>query len=368
MPGDMTTGDGGARTAPLLLVADGNSLLHRAYHAFTGWERDLADGDGRPVWALRGLFTFLARAAARVRPDALLVGFDCTEESTRQLDYAGYKAHRPAKPADLLEQLRIAPELLADAGVPVVVPRGFEADDVLASGAGLARAAGWSSVLVTSDRDAFTLIDATTSVLRLRNGGVDESPLITAAELAEAYGVAPEQYRDLAALRGDTSDNLPGVPGIGGKTAARLLAAYGTLDAAWAAVDRYLADQAADQAAEASAAGGDLRRLVGARALAGLARPDVRAQVERNLRLMRMRTDLPLPAVDELRLPLDLTCIREALRRRGIALGPSLWALTGGDPPPPGVAPEEPIDLTVPVRPRTARSRRVPGEGQMALF
>jgi DNA polymerase-1 len=94
---------------PLMLVVDGNSLLHRAHHAMSG--SDDRDAEGRPTWALRGLVTLIAAAAGRLTPDALLVGFDCTEHSVRQADYPGYKAQRPDKPQPLLAQLAAAPGL-----------------------------------------------------------------------------------------------------------------------------------------------------------------------------------------------------------------------------------------------------------------
>jgi len=329
----------------LLLVLDGNSLLHRAYHsAATG---RLLDGDGRPVWALKGLVGYLAGAAARLRPDAVLVGFDCPERYARQVDYPGYKAQRAEKPADLAEQLLAAPDLMRAAGVCSVVASACEADDVLASSAALAARSGWRTVLVTSDRDAFALLDASTSVLRVRNGGLDQAVLVTADDLPGVCGVQPWQYTDFAALRGDPSDNLPGVPGFGGSTAARLLTAFGSVDAAWAALD-----------------GGNLRAVsavVGAGASHHLGDPAGRETVDRNRRLLRMRTDLPVPHPDTARLPLDLLAIRRALRQRGIHLGPSLWALTGGSPPPTD-------DELPPLRARTTSLRRHPCAGQLALF
>ena len=190
------------------------------------------------MWALKGLFGYLARAAARLRPDALLVGFDCPDHSVRKVEFPEYKAHRAVKADDLAEQVTAAPDLLRAAGIPTVVATSYEADDVLASAAAHARRSGWRSVVVTSDRDAFALIDASTSMLRIRNGGLAEAMLITQATLPEVCGVEPWQYRDLAALRGDPSDNLPGVRGFGPSTAAKLLTAFGTIDAAWAALDR----------------------------------------------------------------------------------------------------------------------------------
>ena len=334
----------------LLLALDGNSLLHRAYHAGAadGW----LDGSGRPIWALRGLIGYLARAAAHLRPDAVLVGFDCPDQSARKADYPGYKAQRPEKPADLAEQIASAPGLLREAGVSVVVPPAYEADDVLASSAEHARRNGWRSVLMTSDRDAFALIDETTSVLRVRNGGFGEAVLVDLAALPGVCGVQPWQYRDYAALRGDPSDNLHGIRRFGAATAARLLASFGTVDAAWSALDCGQAHL--------------VREAVGDLAAEALSDPQTRQVVDRNRRLMRMRTDLPLPGLDSARVPLSLAVMRRALLGRGINFGPSLWALTGGSPP------SGDSDLT-PELPRWVfhrglSSRRDPIPGQLALF
>ena len=336
--------------APLVLVLDGNSLLHRAYHA--AGADGLIDRLGRPAWALKGLFGYVARAAAFLRPDAVIAGFDCPHESARKTDYPGYKAQRPEKHPDLAAQIALAPALLHAAGIRSVVPPAWEADDVLASSAAAARRAGWRAALMTSDRDAFALIDDTTSVLRVRNGGFDNAVVVGADDLLTLCGVHPWQYRDYAALRGDPSDNLHGVRQFGSATAARLLVSFGTLDAAWAALD----------------AGGAqaIRAAVGEQAAAHFAAPGVREIVERNRRLMRMRTDLPIPDLDAVRLPLSLAAMRTALRRHDINLGPSLWALTGG--PPPADTPD-----AVPVLHRWAfrsglTARRDPTPGQLALF
>jgi DNA polymerase-1 len=335
----------------LLLVLDGNSLLHRAYHAAATGR--LLDRAGRPVWAIKGLVGYAARAAARLRPDALLVGFDCPDHSARKADYPGYKAQRGERPAELTEQIVDAPELLRAAGISTVVATAYEADDVLASSAAHARQRGWRSVLVTSDRDAYALIDGSTSVLRVRNGGFGESVLVTSESLPEICGVEPWQYRDYAALRGDPSDNLDGVRGFGSTTAARLLTAFGTVDAALAALD-----------------GGDehaVRAVVGDAASDWLALPEMRTTIERNRRLMRMRDDVALPDLDTTRLPLNRALMRRALADRGIILGPSLWALTGGAPPP--TEPEEvPFARRAPVWSRSLRARRDPTPGQIALF
>ncbi len=335
---------------PLLLALDGNSLLHRAYHA--GAADGLLDVAGRPVWALKGLVGFIARAAAYLRPDAVVVGFDCPDDSARRSDYAAYKAHRPEKPADLTEQIARAPRMLRAAGICTVVPPAYEADDVLASSAALARRRGWRSVLMTSDRDAFALIDETTSVLRVRNGGFDEAVLIDAAGLTDVCGVHPWQYRDYAALRGDPSDNLEGVRRFGSATAARLLASFGTVDAAWAALD--------------SGAVQSVRDIVGDTAADHLAAPAMRAVVDRNRRIMRMRADLPMPGLDAARLPLSMAVMRRALSERGINLGPSLWALTGAAPPADG--PDSPQEVGRWVFRKGLTARRDPTPGQLSLF
>jgi DNA polymerase-1 len=205
---------------------------------------------------------------------------------------------------------------------------------------------------MTSDRDAFALIDDTTSVLRVRNGGFDEAMLVDAAALLGVCGVEPWQYRDFAALRGDPSDNLHGVRRFGSTTAARLLTTFGTVDAAWAALDN------GDRQA--------VRDAVGDLAAEQLGVPAMRDVVDRNRRLMRMRADLEMPELDTTRLPLSMLVMRQALRERGINLGPSLWALTGAAPPP------DESDLT-PELPRWVfrrglTARRDPIPGQLSLF
>ena len=340
-----------APSTPLLLVLDGNSLLHRAYHAAATGK--LLDHDERPVWALKGLFGYLARAAARLRPDALLVGFDCPDHSVAQGRVPGVQGPPGRQGGRPGRAGRGRPRPATGGRHPTVVATSYEADDVLASAAAHARRSGWRSVVVTSDRDAFALIDASTSMLRIRNGGLAEAMLITQATLPEVCGVEPWQYRDLAALRGDPSDNLPGVRGFGPSTAAQLLAAFGTIDAAWAALDRGDAET--------------VREVVGETAAGQLAAAGMREIVERNRRLMRMRSDLPMPDLASTRLPLDLTVMKRALARRGINLGPSLWALTGGSPP----LTDDGLVVIVP-QPRlwarrSARNRQ-PAPDQLALF
>lgn len=304
-------------SAPLLLAVDGNSLLHRAHHAME--QSGLRDSAGRPIWALKGLISFIATAAARLTPDALVVGFDSPDHSVRKQDYPEYKAHRAEKPADLRRQLDDAPELLAEAGFTVVMQTGYEADDVLATAAATARRHSWRTAVVTSDRDMFALLDESTSLLRVLNGGIDGSPLLTPEKLPAICGVTADRYRDYAALRGDTSDNLPGAPGIGAKTAARLLNVFERVDDAYAAID-------AGRAEEVTA-------VIGEAATEKLASDLARANVARNQRLMAMYADLKVPALLSMAIPLDTRVLQAALTSRDIRLGPSLWALTGAERP-----------------------------------
>jgi len=339
--------------APLLMAVDGNSLVHRSHHAHA--ESAHRDLDGRPVWALRGLLVALGAAAERLAPDAVLVAFDDADGLDRAARYPAYKAQRAAKPAELVDQLASAPDLLRAAGFTVVQQQGQEADDVVASAAARCHAEGWLCTVVTSDRDAFALIDDTTAVLRVINGGVGAWPLLTAARLPLLCDVRAGQYGDLAALRGDTSDNLPGARGIGAKTAARLLGAFESVAAAYAALD------------EGRVA--DVEAAVGATAARRLATPEARAAVARNLDLMRMRTDLEVPHPDTVRLPLDPHRLHNALRARELLLGRSLWALTEGtghaDPAAPVVVPDVRPDLMPIVR---TRKGRTVDTDQLSLF
>ncbi|MGI8869137.1 MAG: 5'-3' exonuclease H3TH domain-containing protein [Mycobacteriales bacterium] len=259
---------------PVLLAIDGNSLLHRAFHSLQPAGPVL----GEPVWAVRGLLTQIGRAIDRVGASAVIVGFDDPSASARAARYPGYKAHRADKPAELCSQLLVAEEVVAAAGLAAVRPDELEADDVLASAARLARDAGWRCVLVTSDRDAFTLVDDTTSVLRIINGGVEMSPLLTPERIVQVTGVAPRRYAELAALRGDLSDNLPGVAGIGPKIAACLLAGLGNLDAVLA---------------DAAAGGRRIAPIAGTTVAARLAEAETAAILRRNLDLMATIDSIP---------------------------------------------------------------------------
>lgn len=262
---------------PVLLAVDGNSLLHRAFHALAGTGARTASGE--PIWAIRGLLLQLVAAAERVGPSAIVVGFDDPEASVRRQRWPHYKAHRGDKLPTLTSQLEQAPEVLRELGVQVLTPPGLEADDVLASACRMGAEHGVRTVLVTSDRDAFALLDDRTSVLRVINGGVDASPLMTPDRLALLLGIRPEQYRDFAALRGDASDNLPGIPGIGPKRAALLLAELGSASAIFD---------------DATSGGAQIRKLLGPAWVERLADPDARLRWKTNCAVMEFHADIDL--------------------------------------------------------------------------
>ena len=264
-------------TAKTLLAVDGNSLLHRSFHAMAS--TGLTSSDGRPTWAVKGFISQLLAAVERAGAHAIVVGFDDHTGSVRKSAHPHYKANRPPKAPELGQQIAMTIDLLRTCGIHVVVPAGLEADDVLASASASARAAGWRTVIVTSDRDSFALIRNDTSVLRVLNGGISGSPILTPKSLESMIAVPPHLYREYAALRGDTSDNLTGVPRIGEKTAAKLLAAFGSVQAAFDDVD---------QGGERVAA------ELGKSFVAVLGSANNRAAFWRNVEIMTMYTDIDL--------------------------------------------------------------------------
>ena len=300
-------------TAPVILAIDGNSLVHRSYHAQA--RTGMHSADGRPAWAVRGLLMQLVAAVERLRPAAVVVGFDDAGCSLRRDTWPTYKATRVDKLETLVEQLLCAIAVLRELGLAVIVPPALEADDVLASTAAHAKAVGATTVVVTSDRDAFALIDETTTVLRIINGGVDASPMMTAERLVLLLGVRPEQYRDFAALRGDPSDNLPGVRGIGPRSAARLLQEFGSAAAAFDDLP-------------------GVRARLGAGIAARLGDPSARAAWQLNCEIMTMRTDVPIDLTDNGMLPLDADAVGRVFRSQNLVwtVNDALCALAHADP------------------------------------
>jgi DNA polymerase I len=210
-----------------LLVVDGDSLAHRAYHALPKTFRRAA---GKPGNALLGFSNFVLRLWQAEEPRAVLVGWDSLETPTYRHElFAGYQAGREFD-ADLLEQLDLLPELVRAFGFAAAKAPGYEADDFLAAAVREEEQHDGRALVVTSDRDSYQLASERTTILQPTRG-VTELARIGPAEVRERYGVEPEQVPDFIALRGDPSDRMPGARGVGPKTAASLLAQYGSLEA-----------------------------------------------------------------------------------------------------------------------------------------
>lgn len=291
----------------LLLAVDAPSLLHRNHHARA--HTRLKDRTGRPAWALHGMLRQIIESIDAFAPDAVIFGLDDRTASVRRDAYPDYKAGRAEKDPDLVDQLERAGALLDALGLATLTPPGLEADDVNASAATWAGANGWDCVLITSDRDSFAHISAHTRVLRLIDGGISGSPLLTPERLHAMYGVPAERYLEFAALRGDASDNLPGIRGIGEKTAAVLLANLGSMQAVWADIE-YDAGRSVVAALDAWCDETGSRRL-SATVLKRLSAPEARSTYEFNLRMMAGRTDLDLGLTPDVPgtpglLPLDI--------------------------------------------------------------
>ena len=214
-----------------LLAIDGDSFAHRAYHALP---KTITRVGGRPAGAIVGFANMLLRLWEAERPRAVVVAWDSLDEPTyRHAAFPGYQGGRDFDAA-LLEQLSLLPELCRACGFAVAKAPGYEADDFLAAAAKAEERRSGTTIVATSDRDAFQLASKLTTILQPVRG-VSELARIGPAEVRERYGVEPEQVADFIALRGDPSDRLPGARGVGPKTAADVLAQYGSLEAALAA-------------------------------------------------------------------------------------------------------------------------------------
>jgi 5'-3' exonuclease len=213
-----------------LLIVDGDSFAHRSYHALP---KSIRRADGGPAGLLTGIGNLLVRLWEEERPRAVLVAWDTlTVPTYRHEALASYQGGREFD-ADLLEQLDLAPQLVEAMGFAFAKAEGYEADDFLAAAVAFEEARGGESLVASGDRDTFQLVSERTSVLQPQKGG-GALARIGPAEVRERYGVDPKQVPDFIALRGDPSDRIPGARGVGAKTAASLLAQYGSLEAALA--------------------------------------------------------------------------------------------------------------------------------------
>lgn len=208
-----------------LILIDGNSLVHRAFHAIP----PLTTGTGQHTNAVYGFTTMFLRLLEDERPDYLAVAFDKGKVTFRHGEFEDYKANRTETPDELRSQFPLVKELLEAYRVPIFEQEGYEADDLLGTLARKAEAEGFSVLIVSGDRDVLQLVSPRVTVLFTRRG-ISELEVMDAGAVEEYLGVPPEQVADYKGLVGDQSDNIPGVPGIGPKTATKLLKEFENLE------------------------------------------------------------------------------------------------------------------------------------------
>ncbi|CAA7602234.1 DNA-directed DNA polymerase [Acididesulfobacillus acetoxydans] len=210
---------------PRIVILDGNSLANRAFYALPM----LTAADGRPTNVLHGFLTMLFRLQQEQVPDYWVVAFDKTKATVRIEQYAAYKAQRKATPEALRPQFGFLKEILGVLAVPILEYAGYEADDLIATVTAGAEERGWETLIYTGDRDALQLVSPRTTVF-LTKKGISEVEAYDESALWERYELRPSQIIDLKGLMGDASDNIPGVPGIGEKTALKLLWQFGSVE------------------------------------------------------------------------------------------------------------------------------------------
>ncbi len=209
-----------------MLIVDGNSILNRAFYGV----RPLSTHDGIPTGAVYGMMTILSRHLEEVKPDFAVCAFDLKAPTFRHKTYDGYKATRKGMPEELAIQLPYAKDAVRALGMTVMTLEGYEADDILGTLARMANENDIEALVLTGDRDSLQLIGTQTTVLLATNA--ETKPFDTAAFI-EHYGVRPEQFVDVKSIMGDSSDNIPGVAGIGEKGALALISRFGSLDAVY---------------------------------------------------------------------------------------------------------------------------------------
>lgn len=209
-----------------LLIIDGNSIINRAFYGI----RELTAPDGLHTNAIYGMLNIIFSHTDALSPDYMAAAFDVHAPTFRHGMFSEYKAGRRETPPELLEQFPYAKECLAAMGIPVLEKEGWEADDILGTLASLANETGQGSIktyILTGDKDSLQLVSDNTTVLLAGN---KETTRIDRNKFREIYGIEPEGFVDVKALMGDSSDNIPGVPGIGEKTALKLIAEFGSIE------------------------------------------------------------------------------------------------------------------------------------------
>ena len=282
-----------------VLLIDGHSLAYRAFFALP--VANFSTTTGQPTNAVYGFTSMLINVLRDEQPDQIVVAFDVSRTTFRSEEFPEYKANRSSSPDEFKGQVALIEEVLKALGIRSVSFDGFEADDIIATLTRQATEVGTDVLIVTGDRDAFQLVAGNVTVLYPKKG-VSELARMTPESVEERYGLTPTQYPDYAALRGDPSDNLPGIPGVGEKTAAKWIQEFGSLD-------------------------GLIDRVGEVKGKAGEALRSCLDQVITNRRLTQLRSDVPIevelrdcargpwdiPAVDQLFDTLQFRALRERL-------------------------------------------------------
>ncbi|MDT0477476.1 DNA polymerase I [Streptomyces griseoviridis] len=316
---------GGKR--PRLMLMDGHSLAYRAFFALPA--ENFTTATGQPTNAIYGFASMLANTLRDEEPTHFAVAFDVSRKTWRSEEFTEYKANRSKTPDEFKGQVELIGEVLDAMSVSRFAVDGFEADDVIATLATQAEAEGFEVLIVTGDRDSFQLVSEHTTVL-YPTKGVSELTRFTPEKVVEKYGLTPAQYPDFAALRGDPSDNLPGIPGVGEKTAAKWINQFGSFAELVERVDE-VKGKAGQNLREHLEAVKLNRRLT---------------EMVRTVELPKAVTDLERQPYDRktLALILDTLEIRNpSLRERLLAVDPGAEEAEGAPAAAPGVA----VDGTV---------------------
>lgn len=223
-----------------IILIDGNSLVYRAFFALP---QTLSLASGQVTNAVYGFTSMLIRLLIDEKPDTVAVAFDSRGKTWRHEHFELYKAQREATPDELISQFPLVKEVLGALAIPIFEAPGHEADDILATLAARAHAAGDDVTVVTGDRDAFQLIEDERVRVMTTRKGITDIVIYDRAKVIERYGIAPEQVPDFLGLKGDPSDNIPGVPGVGDKTAAKLIQQFGSMEALFARLDEVSSDR-----------------------------------------------------------------------------------------------------------------------------
>src|SRR5437667_9599880 len=209
-----------------LVLIDGHAIIHRAFHAVP---EDLATSKGELVNATFGFTSILIKALTEIKPDYIAVTFDRPAPTFRHENYAEYKAHRPTLPENMRPQFGRIREVVKAFGIPIYEKDGFEADDVLGTLSVQATQLGVDTIIYTGDMDTLQLVNEHV-VVKVAKRGITEITEYDEEGVKARYGFEPGKLPDYKGLVGDKSDNIPGVPGIGEKTASKLIAEYGSLE------------------------------------------------------------------------------------------------------------------------------------------